>query len=246
MYYIKRFNEELSDSVYRSAIKKLKNTSDLSNIVLNNNDRAMSMTKHADDVVFKKNYKCWTKLIEQYSKYGLFKFLFYGDHKEYYISIMPDNSLAFIGTDKIIFVFDVLLIPKDLENLKKESIHNGSVDEADVQIILKYEIIGGTVGKLNFMIDSYNYLLSDRKSLNSLKRLLSNIFESTFDYDFSSTGIMSDQNVYDSIEREVIQDRELSIDYGLDMGKIREDLIKLKTSDIVFNYCGSIRYLKQV
>jgi hypothetical protein len=51
-----------------------------------------------------------------------------------------------------------------------------------------------------------------------------NCFDSKFDY---PSGYRDITNIYDKIEHSVIQALDMSINYGIDMDRIREDIQKL-------------------
>jgi hypothetical protein len=93
---------------------------------------------------------------------------------------------------------------------------------------INYKIEDGQVFYKDISISDYdnpvlNVQIADRKTAVSLKKLLCNIFDEKFDY---PSGYNDLPVAFDKIESDIIQNLELSANWGIDMGRIKEDLQK--------------------
>ena len=93
-------------------------------------------------------------------------------------------------------------------------------------IYVDYKVENSEVSYKGIRIYDYDDIpvqISDRKTAVSLKKLLVNCFEETYEYPSGYTDIT---NMYDKVNQSAIQDLEISATYGIDMGRIKEDLQK--------------------
>ena len=90
-----------------------------------------------------------------------------------------------------------------------------------------YKVLNSEVTFKGISISDYDsspkHQVADRKTAVALKRLLVNLFDPTFDY---PSGYKDITNMYDKIEQDAIQGLEISSTYGIDMGRIKEDIQK--------------------
>jgi hypothetical protein len=87
------------------------------------------------------------------------------------------------------------------------------------------EVIFDGIKTMNYEIGDFN--IANRKTANKIKKLLSDIFGGMF----YPSGYTDVDNAYDKIEQGIIQGLDVAIDYGIDMERVKEDILKLKYSD---------------
>jgi len=130
----------------------------------------------------------------------------------------------------ICFSFFTGLIPKNLEDIEEikqlytNDFFNGFFFGNWINI--NYKVVNSELTFIGINVRDYEVpvQVADRRTANSLKRLLVNCFDSKFDY---PSGYRDITNIYDKIEHSVIQALDMSINYGIDMDRIREDIQKL-------------------
>ncbi len=251
MKHIKKFNEELNSSTYQSAASKLdairSNNVFLGNII-DTRTRANNLRNHSKDMEFKKSFEESIFLSEKYSKYGEFDiYVLDGKGKfNIYMELMLESTISDYEDNPttLNIGFMVNLIPSikndkiDKENAKKLAkqlsdtiginydegyFHLGWLD-----VKYRLEDSGSKFDKISLYSESTNqrFNFENRKSSFLFKKLICNFFEPTFDY---PSNVNEDKSMYENIETDLIQNLDIESDYGLDMGKIKEDLKKLST-----------------
>jgi hypothetical protein len=249
MKYLKRFNEELSPGVYKNAARKLDKLVKEKPILaraVNAEKRKGNLEEHSKKIEKIEDMKKWRNNIETFSKYGEFNielgnprnssplspkvFTFY-----LYLSIsadMMEDSWDDEDTDnrEILFPFVGGLIPKNEEDIPQieeyipDEMYNGFFWGFWINII--YKVSEGVVSFDGLKIYDYDdYLINmqfaDRKSVVKFKNLVTNLFDYKFDYPSGHTDVT---NMYDKIEQSLVQGLEISSTYGVDMGRIKEDI----------------------
>jgi len=257
MKHIKRFNEEVSPKVYKSAANKLRKLMTEKPTLakaIGAEERAKNLEDHAQKLESNKRLEKWNKNVEKFKKYGEFNFelevssyrngqVFERGFKTvqpFYLNLELD---AFITEENIIdtdennrsypIVFLGGLIPATEEFAKTAlEIQEGNLFSDGIiwSFILGiyYEIEDGQVFYKGISISDYdnpvlNVQIADRKTAVLLKKLLCNIFDEKFDY---PSGYSDSPVAFDKIETDIIQDLELSANWAIDMGRIKEDLQK--------------------
>lgn len=255
MRYLKKFNEELKSRTYKNAAYKLgkilKDKPKLGKLI-NAQSRIDRLNAHSKYVSRREELERWKENVKDYSKYGEFNIELSQQiggkivKKVYtvYLNLNTDvdstadgiNWQEDVDNRTITFQFGISIIPKNIEDvediLKDEHIdfHNGSI--WCFWLFIRYSVVNSEVTFKGISLEDYDFedfvQINDRKSANSLKRVITNIFDQTFDYPSGYTDVT---NMYDKIEQSLIQKLDLSSDYGIDMGKIKGDVAKLPYTD---------------
>ena len=256
MKYLKKFNEELKSSTYRNAARKLnkilKDKPKLGKLI-NAQSRIDRLNAHGKEVSKREELERWKENVEDYSKYGEFniELLQHLDNGKIVKKLYPvyldlnidvdstEDNITFeedVDNRTITFQFGISIIPKNIEDVedilkdKHIDFNNGSI--WCFCLFIKYAVVNSEVTFKGISLEDYDFedfvQINDRKSANSLKRLITNIFDQTFDYPSGYTDVT---NMYDKIEQSLIQKLDLSSDYGIDMGKIKGDVAKLPYTD---------------
>ena len=259
MKYLKKFNEELRSHVYKSAARKLKSIlkeKPSLGKAINAEERANKLELHSKDIQERQDIETWKKEVVEYSKYGQFNIEMSTEFNRargeqdvkpkvytFYLNLLTEIEMTIDSWDEedpdnreITFGFCVGLIPTNIEDLNEikmkfnSDFHNGFF--FGLWIYPTYKVVNGEVSFKGLIIYDYDispkHQIADRKTAVSLKRLLVNIFDPTFDYPSGYTNI---PNMYDKIEQSAIQGLEISATYGIDMGRIQEDIKKLPIMD---------------
>lgn len=250
MKYIKKFNEELQSATYKSAARKLKKIlKDQPTLgkAIKAEERANKLELYSNNIREDEALERWKKNVQEFSKYGEFDIemsrpgspIIVPKNYSFYLTLHTEVEMLMENWNEedpnnreFTFAFCVGLIPKSVEDIREikmnfnDDFYNGSV--WGFWIYPTYTVINSQVTFKGLTIYDYDsspsHQISDRKTAVSLKRLLVNIFDPTFDYPSSYKDIT---NMYDKIEITAIQGLEIASDYGVDMGRIREDIQKL-------------------
>jgi hypothetical protein len=254
MKYLKKFNEELKAQTYKSAARKLKKIlkeKPALGKAIGAEERANKLELYSQEVQEKQDIEAWKKEIEQFSKYGEFNIEMSRPGTpsikpkvySFYLDIVPEIEQMIESWDdedpdnrELTFGFCAGLIPKTIED-REEIKMNFNNDYWNGHtwgfwIYPTYKVVNSEVTFKGLKIYNYdsspNHQIADRKTAVALKRLLVNIFDPTFDY---PSGYKDVTNMYDKIEQSAIQGLEISATYGIDMGRIQEDIKKLPIMD---------------
>lgn len=241
MKHLRRFNEELSPWIYKSAAFKLKK--------MGHERRSKELDQYAETVSKKEEIIKWKKNIEEFSKYGKIKLKFKTDSfnkKEYeadfyfmlnFDSYMLLDSIGYSkensrGYFEFPITFSVGLIPVDEENkslfekgVKEPDFYNGSFWGMWVNI--NYKVEDEKIQFVGISTNEYDEHLSgtsefaDRKSALTFKNALKLCFNETSDYPSSET---THVDMYDLLYKKLCQDLELLPEYNLSMEKIYNDI----------------------
>lgn len=241
MKYLRRFNEELDPMTYKRAARKLDNIQKQSpskGKAINAIKRAEDLRQHADSIEKKAFYEKWKKEVEAYKEFGEFDFIIEegGSPESFYVALIPelDSTIDSWGDeqDEITFSFAGGIIPKNeeqYEKLTKEyDAYNGFIWAFWIMInydIKNHEFIFKGVTMDTYEIDDFQ--VANRKTANGLKKLLINIFSDEF-YPSAHNDV---DNAHDKIQKEIIQGLDLSIDYGIEMDTVKNDISGLNYAD---------------
>ncbi len=235
MKYLKKFNEELKDSTYRSAARKLKK--------MGHDDRADYIGSHAGDIIYKEK-------LEKYSKYGTYqirisdmsKLNTNSDNKN------PSNELTLDFHLDISFVEDhfidsvdynknggggtiwlsVGLIPtkESIEKCKEfieDDTFNYNGSYCIMAINIYFDLFESSIEFKSIEIDSqdpmerYYVKIANRQSAGKLKMLLKKMFgDKNFNYPGYEGGF------YDQINNVIGAQEGFSSDYGFNSEQISE------------------------
>ena len=254
MKYLKKFNEELNPQTYKNAaleLKKILKENPALGKAIKAEERAKELELHSKDIEERSDIEAWKKEVEQYSKYGEFniEISIPGNPSikpkvySFYLDIVPEIEQMIDSWDEedpdnreFTFGFCAALIPKTIED-REEIKMNFNSDFWNGHtwgfwIYPTYTVLNSEVTFKGLTIYNYDtspdHQIADRKTAVALKKLLVNIFDPIFDY---PSGHKDITDMYDKIERDAIQGLEISATYGIDMGRIQEDIKKLPIMD---------------
>lgn len=254
MKYLQKFNEELKSSVFKSAARKLRKISKDQPVLakaIKAEDRASNLEEYSKRVENRENLQKWKKNVEDFSKHGEFNievsrpgtpsirpkiFTFYLDLVSDVESLIDSWEDEDQDNREITFGFCAGFIPKSEEDIQEflqnfnNEFYNGFF--WGMWIYITYRVLQSEVSFKGIYIGDYDmspkFQIADRKTAVSLKRLLTNIFDPTFEYPSGYTDIT---NMYDKIERSTIQDLEIGINFNIDMQRIKNDIQSLPIMD---------------
>jgi hypothetical protein len=256
MKHLKRFNEELDPRTYRSAAKKIRTIAKVKPLYAkrrwggNAEVLADELDRHSKNVELVGQLEKWEKKVQEMSKFGEFEItLSNEDGNEFtgtfYLEVVPTvEDLTEFWHDEdpenrdIVFPLGVGLIPKNREDIRVIK------DLFDLDfynsffwgfwIYVKYEVENSSLKFGGLTIYPYEpencSVIITRKSANAFKRLFVSLFDPSTSYPSGYTDIT---DFYDKIEVEIIQGLETSADYGLDMGRIKNDLQNLPSNNFL-------------
>lgn len=254
MKYLKKFNEELKPYVYKNAARKLKQIlkeKPSLGKAIGAEERSNKLELYSQEVQERQDIESWKKEVEEFSKYGEFNIEMSRPGTpsikpkvySFYLDIVPEIEGMIDSWDEedpdnreFTFGFCAALIPKTIED-REEIKMNFNSDFWNGHtwgfwIYPTYKVVNSEITFKGLIIYNYdsspNHQIADRKTAVALKRLLVNIFDPIFDY---PSGHKDITNMYDMIERDAIQGLEISATYGIDMGRIQEDIKKLPIMD---------------
>jgi len=241
MKHIKKFNEELSPRVYRSAAVKLKK--------MGHERRSKELEEHAETASKREEIIRWKKNIDEYSKYGKIKLRFKANKynkKEYegdfYFQLLFNDDLAedSIGSEKqkskgyfdFSIPFFVSIIPVDIETkqLCDQNMPDSDFDNGFYWVLwlnIQYKVEDEKIKFNGIIYDTDDESLTgsvefaDRKSAVVFKKTLKYCFEELSDYPSDST---KTPDIYDLLYRTLCQELELLPEYNLSMEKIYNDI----------------------
>lgn len=257
MKHLRRFNEELNSSTYMRASRKLqKIVKDDPRLAksINAAERADKLKSHAGDMEMRESIDKWKRKVDQYSKFGTFKFDIYSPGSDqdsytgdFYIEICPEfTDLQEFWHDEeqdnrtISIRFAVGLIPTSEDYIKAISDNFEDLDFYNgffwgFWFSVDYTVVNGSTSFSKIQLDNYDesiaeVQISDMRTRQQLKKMFMGIFEQNSDLNNSSKDA---SNLYELVEREVIQELELYSDYGIDQDRIVTDLRKIPASHLL-------------
>lgn len=236
MRYLKKFNEELKPSTYRSAAHKLKK--------LGHERRSKELEDWGKLKSSEMSMKKWEELKQEWSKFGKATYRFMRSSKEvmrgdFYLFLTFDDytHLDSIPTtiddvDGFYITFSAGLVPVDLETLQlcKDNLPDKHFDGYywGNWIYLRYSIKDEVCVFDGIKIDPYDEGLSlepelvDRKSAVTLKKHLLACFDESVDYlvDYST----DTNNMYDLIFTTICQKLDMQANYNLSMDSMANNI----------------------
>ena len=249
MKYLKKFNEELKSQTYKRAARKLKQIMKEKPTLgkaIGAEERADKLLLHSKEAERREEMSRWKKSVETFSKYGEFNIelsrpgapAIQPKVYSFYLELLTEIEMLTDSWEDedpdnrdFSFGFAVGLIPKNIEDIEEiiqnfnGEFHNGFF--WGMWIWPTYKVLNSEVTFKGISINDYDsspkHQIADRKTAVALKRLLVNLFDPTFDY---PSGYKDITNMYDKIEQDAIQGLEISSTYGIDMGRIKEDIQK--------------------
>jgi len=254
MKYLKKFNEELKAQTYKNAARKLKKIlkeKPSLGKAIGAEERANKLELYSQEVQERQDIENWKKEVQEFSKYGEFNIEMSRPGTpsikpkvySFYLDIVSEIDQMIDSWDEedpdnreLTFGFCAGLIPKTIED-REEIKMNFNSDFWNGHtwgfwIYPTYSVLNSEITFKGLKIYNYDtspkHQIADRKTAVALKRLLVNIFDPTFDY---PSGYKDVTNMYDKIEQSAIQGLEISATYGIDMGRIQEDIKKLPIMD---------------
>ena len=229
MRYLKKFNEELKQSTYQSAIRKLKSKG--------HKRRAEKIESHAVNIN-------WKEMIDEFKKWGECKMDFYrqGVSKtgNFYLGLnfmdeTTADSIDYAKNDddfKIFFLCMIIPADDDTRNLCREYLSDPYFDNGFFQgpwPTLEYDNDGGVLTFRGLdMADGDNKFHFSRKAAVIFKKQLLACFEQGNDYDSGYTNIT---NMYEKI-RKTLQDEDFTLEFNYDMDDIYNDIKKIPINDL--------------
>jgi len=253
MRHLKRFNEELDPWTYRKAAKKIRAIVKDKPLYAkrrwagNAEVLADELDKHSKNVELVSQLEKWEKKVQDMSKFGEFEITLSNEEENeftgtFYLEVCPNlEDLTEFWHDyepenrDIEFPFAVGLIPKNREDIQViKDLFDLDFSNSffwGFWIYVKYKVENSSLkfgGLTIYPYEPENYsVIINRKSANALKRLFVSLFDPSTSYPSGYTDIT---DFYDKIEVEIIQGLETSADYGLDMGRIKNDLQNLPSN----------------
>lgn len=240
MKYLKRFNEELKPSTYRSAARKLDK--------IGHSKRSGDLRNWADKRELDDNLKKWNENVEQFKKFGIFKLNIKSDQGEltedFYLNFVLDRdafaeSLNYIREDGCNFWFGIIIIPATEEVIERcndvlpdPDFYNGGYWGISFNINCKINV-DDNIEVVEHSLDSYDKSLTgdvsiaDRRSANKFRKILIDIFsDENLDY---PSGYNDFDNIWDMLNLYFGANLGLSGDFGWDPKDIA-DYFKNKTT----------------
>ena len=258
MKYLKKFNEELKSTTYKSAADKLsyrhtarsKALSDFSDVRLKKEQEEEKRIALENERIKKeKEYKEWQDEIKRYSPFGLFTFKIKPDNEpafeeDFYLMVthwydegfheVEQNSGTYLN-------FDFHLVPKDIETYNKVR----SCAEWDWQDGYRFHIWRGwvniTTREYDCVVESFvtdtadnfdgQIDIADRKTALKFKRLMSGIFSNKDYPDYVATYHETYPSLYNAVEATLAQSG-ISSDFGLEMSHITDCINKISVNSL--------------
>jgi len=259
MKYLKKFNEELKSTTYKSAADKLsyrhsarsKALSTFSDVRLKEEQEEEKRIALENERIKKeKEYKEWQDEIERYSPFGLFTFRISPDggttfEEDFYLMVthwydeghygeIEQNNQAWLN-------FDFHLVPKDIETYNKVR----TCADWDWQDGFRFHIWRGYVNIKTkeydcevtyFSTDTadnfYGQIeIADRKTALKFKRLMVGIFSNKNYPDYVSSYHETYPSLYNAVEA-TLAESGISSDFGLEMSHIADVINKISVNSL--------------
>jgi hypothetical protein len=241
MKHLKRFNEELSPSTYRSAAWKLSNMARKTG-----NDefkiRSNNIRDYAED-------KAWKENIKEYSKFGKTTVTTQYNKKgdtvtgDFYLNFLFDDYAYedmvqdYLAEEKLNVVFSVGLIPVDIETKEKfqNVIPEGDFDNGffwGFWVEVEFEDKGEGLEFSKVSVSSYDFSITGKLSFSrslcgAIKRHLSACF--TEDSGYEQNG----RSLYKILQEEVLIKSGASLKYGVAMQDLQEFIKEITPNTIM-------------
>ena len=259
MKYLKKFNEELKSSTYKSAADKLnyrhtarsKALSDFSDVRLKEEQEEEKRIALENERIKKeKEYKEWQDEIKRYSPFGLFTFRISPDggpafEEDFYLMVTHWYDEGHYGeieqNNQTWLNFDFHLVPKDIETYNKVR----SCADWDWQDGYRFHIWRGYVNIKTkeydcevegFSTDTadnfYGQIeIADRKTALKYKRLMVDIFSNKNYPDYVANYHETYPSLYNAVEATLAQSG-ISSDFGLEMSHIADVVNKISVNSL--------------
>jgi hypothetical protein len=250
MKYLKKFNEELNPSTYRSAARGLLKQSSF------NKDRADKLNKWADKVELTEAMSTWEENKKMFSKFGT-------------INLQITNEKKFIGKFHLFINFDrdafeeefneyregeesnnfdmplmffIGAIPADqetldncLDNMPENDFGNGFFWTNVLSILMIFE--GGHVKIHDIKMDEYDSACTgdvniiDRAGAQTIKRIVYNMFSDP-NYGYPS-GYNDFDNFHEMFDAKILAECGLSSEYALSMEQVSDFLRTISANKFI-------------
>ena len=259
MKYLKKFNEELKSTTYKSAADKLsyrhtarsKALSDFSDVRLKEEQEEEKRIALENERIKKeKEYKEWQDEIKRYSPFGLFTFKIKPDNEpafeeDFYLMVThwydEDHHGEIEQNSQTWLNFDFHLVPKDIETYNKVR----SCAEWDWQDGYRFHIWRGYVNIKTkeydceveaFSTDTADNFdgqidIADRKTALKFKRLMLGIFSNKDYPDFVGSYHETHPSLYNAVEA-TLAHSGISSDFGLEMSHIADCINKISVNSL--------------
>lgn len=239
MKHLKRFNEELKDMTYISAIRKLKASG--------REKQALNINNWVDEKDKIKVINKWKKNIDTLKEFGSFYMKISIPRLRESAKNIEGNFYLYIDFDDLAFedsneydrgqsenyessfYLTIGLVPVDEEtkelcdkNLPDPEFGNGFYWSNSIDI--SFEVVNDRVNILDVLLQSYDLGVSghskfgNRQSANKFKNLLTSIFNNKVNYPVDRTD--SIKNLYDLLESSILNKCRFSGDYGFSLDEV--------------------------
>ncbi len=251
MKYLKKFNEELRPSTYRSAAKKL--------TTLGHTDRANKLKAWSEETEKREEITKWRDLLQDYSAFGTFKMnivnpetgqkitedfaldinfdeLSFEDSFEYEKQNDPNN----ISGVNIFFFVGLIPASEEVKEKCDEIMPDPEFGNGfywGMSTGIDFSVERGQVKLNKFILDDYdenvsgNVSFADRSSANKFKTLLKNIFSNP-DLNYPS-GYTDVEYMYQKLEQVILVRQSFSSDYGFDLKQVG-DFINIQSPNTMY------------
>jgi hypothetical protein len=259
MKYLKKFNEELKSSTYKSAADKLKynhsarskELSDFGDVRLKEEQEEVKRIELEKDRIRKeKEYKEWQDEIKRYSPFGLFTFKIKPDgesafEEDFYLMVTHWYDEGHYGeieqNTQTYLNLDFHLIPKDIETYNKVR----SCSNWDWQDGYRFHIWRGyiniTTKEYDCQVDGFvtdtadnfdgRIEIVDRKTALKFKRLMVGIFSNKQYPDYVASYHETYPSLYNAFEA-TLAESGISSDFGLEMSHIADCINKISVNSL--------------
>lgn len=237
MKYLRKFNEELKPSTYRSAAKKLK--------AIGHINRSNKLDDWSEESSMRNNIRDMNSRIKEFSKYGTYTFSM-GDNKvpvDFHINLVLFDEYGGDDFDKLKegdyfnIYFELGLIPIDMDNMNKLikvipgiSFYGGCYWDQNVCLKFNYDgeniIFNGMSIELGG--EENKVSVTDRKSAVRFRNLISSLFSSDSDYPNDNTNEPF-RNLYEKLTKNFMIDSGYAFDHGFDFDDV---VVEIKKSSV--------------
>lgn len=251
MKYLKKFNEELKPSTYRSAARKLTKN-------YGHKDRADSLNQWANKREVDVNLEKWRENIEQMSKFGKFKLnivknrnsLIEANNRmtgEFYLDISFDGDSFMDSVDEfkeegagsLPFFIGIIPVDKDILDKCESVMPEPDMDNGfywGMYLSLSFTLQNDTLTFTKYELGDYDpgvsgYItIADRSSAGRFKSLLKGIFtDENLNYPSGRTDV---SYMYEVIQNIVCIEAGLSSEYGFSVEQAGDFISKLSPNEM--------------
>lgn len=262
MKYLKKFNEELKSTTYKSAADQLKykhpgkakTLTEFGNVRLAQEQEEVKRIELERKRLQKETeYKEWQDDIKRYSPFGLFTITIkpYDDEdftEDFYLKVThwyDEGHYGEIAPNTETYLnLDFFLVPKDMEGFDKldkldwdwENGYIRHIWRGYVQVNLKEDYCNVE----SFSTDTADNVnaqieITDRKTALKFKRLMASIFSSKEYPDYVASYHETQPSLYNAVEA-TLAESGISSDYGLEMSNIADCINKISVNSLYKSY----------